>query len=101
MEKNKQTKLIKDLVLSKLVEKTELTKKVCETVYDALSDVILEGLMDKSIVVFGNLGQFKYKASAARECRSIKTGEKIKVPAKGTATFSLSKKAKESLLKIV
>ncbi|WP_342261924.1 HU family DNA-binding protein [Alphaproteobacteria bacterium endosymbiont of Tiliacea citrago] len=88
-------------LIAALAEKTKQTKVLCEQMLDALGDIILKTLMEKDNVPLSTIGQFKYKKSAERTCKMIKTGDLITIPAKGNASFSLSKYAKSSLAKIV
>lgn len=89
-------------LVAKLAEKTGQTKVLCESIINTLGDIILEEvLMKKDHVPFGTIGQFKYKMSAARTCKMIRTGEITNIPAKGNASFSLSKYAKISLGRVI
>lgn len=94
--------MTKQELITKLAEKTGQTKVLCETMISELSAIILEQvLMNKDHVPFGTMGQFKYKKSAARQCKLITTGEIKEIPEKGSANFVLSQSAKSSLAKVL
>lgn len=91
----------KNEFIAKVAEKSGLSKVASEQIVQIVSDLILDSLLKKDHIPFGNFGQFKYKKCAARVCRMIKTGEKTQIPEKGGCSFTMSKYAKIVLGRVV
>ena len=83
--------------ISKIISKTELTKKEAEEVMEAVFESAEETLLETGEVVLGNMGKLKSVERAERTARNPKTGEEIKVPAKTAAKYCPSKYMKEKL----
>jgi nucleoid DNA-binding protein len=81
----------------KLVEKTALTKKEVEQVVKALLGLMAEELARGEAVKLTDFGTFSVKERKGRNGTNPKTGAAIKIPAKKTVTFKLSKKLKAEL----
>lgn len=85
----------------KVAQKSGISKVEADQIIQIVSDLILESLLKKENIPFGNFGQFKYKKCASRLCRMITTGEKIRVPDRGSCFFNMSKYAKIVLGRVV
>ena len=77
--------------ISKIVSKTELSKKEAEEVMEAVFESAEETLIETGEVVLGNMGKLKSVERKERTARNPKTGEPIKVPAKTAAKYCPSK----------
>ncbi|MEA5061318.1 MAG: HU family DNA-binding protein [Erysipelotrichaceae bacterium] len=82
-----------------LVAKTGLTRKEAEEVVAAALKLIADHLVKGEIVKLTDFGTFSVKTRKARNGTNPKTGKKIKIPAKRTVTFKLSKKLKAKINK--
>lgn len=82
-------------LVTKIAEKTELTKKQVEAVLNAFSDTVIETLKDGDKVQMMGFGVFEVKERAARIGRKPSTGEAIEIPAKKTPVFKPGKGFKE------
>lgn len=83
----------------KLVAKTGLTRKEAEEVVATTLKLISEQLIKGEVVKLTDFGTFTVKKRQARNGTNPKTGKAIKIPAKKTVTFKLSKKLKAKLNK--
>ena len=75
-----------------------MPKRQVKEVFEAIFSAIIDGIKKDKKVVFGNLGSFKLKKSAARIGRNPATGASIKIPAKKKVKFSVSKYLKKEVL---
>ncbi|MBQ4453091.1 MAG: HU family DNA-binding protein [Clostridia bacterium] len=77
----------------------EITKKEAEKVVTATLDAIVEGLVKEGKVVLPGFGSFETRIRTERVARNIKTGAKIKVPAKKAPAFKPGKAMKDAVEK--
>ncbi|ALV23170.1 hypothetical protein ASO20_00570 [Mycoplasma sp. (ex Biomphalaria glabrata)] len=84
-------------IIAEVAEATGLTKKDVKEVLDALENSVSKHLTEGSKVVFGGLGYFKTRRSAAREGINPLTQTKISIPSKIVPGFSFSKTIKTKL----
>jgi DNA-binding protein HU-beta len=75
----------------------EITKKEAEKVVTATLDAIVEGLVKEGKVVLPGFGSFETRIRTERVARNIKTGAKIKVPAKKAPAFKPGKAMKDAV----
>lgn len=80
-----------------MVEKTGLSKKLCETMVSAMFDVIVESLVQGEKVQLVGFGSFEVKQRAERVGRNPKTGETIQIPASKAPVFKPSKTLKDAV----
>lgn len=92
--------MTKNELVNKIVEKTDMYKKNCEDVINALSDVVIESLTenhDEKITIPG-LGTFKVKDVPERTGKVMmgdKKGDTWVKPAHSEITFKMSKSVKD------
>ena len=84
----------KDFV-TKVAEKTSLSKKKTEEVLAAVLSTVSEILKDGDKITFVDFGTFAVTKRAAREGRNPRTGKKIKIAAKKVPTFKPGKGLKD------
>lgn len=80
-----------------VAEKAGLTKGQAAKAIEYVFEGIMESLKQGTPCSFVGFGSFKESKRAAREGRNPKTGEKIKIKASTSASFSPSKNLKELL----
>ena len=85
----------KAALVTKIAEKTDLTKKQVETVLNAFTDTVLETLKEGDKVQLLGFGVFEVKERAARIGRKPSTGEAIEIPAKKIPSFKPGKGFKD------
>ncbi len=85
----------KAALVTKIAEKTDLTKKQVETVLNAFTDTVLETLKEGDKVQLMGFGVFEVKERAARIGRKPSTGEAIEIPAKKIPSFKPGKGFKD------
>ena len=80
------------------VDDRKVTKSQVKDVVDSLVAAVGEHVAENhDSVKIADLGTFSYSVRAARDARNPKTGETIKVPAKGVITFKPAKAMKDKL----
>ena len=89
-------KMTKSQVLSKLAEKTGVSKKVASQFVDEL--VKLAYKEAKNSFTIPGLGKLVLVDRKARMGRNPATGEAIQIPAKRVVKFRVAKAAKDSIL---
>jgi len=89
-------KMTKSQVLSKLAEKTSVSKKVAGQFVDEL--VKLAYKEAKNSFTIPGLGKLVLVDRKARIGRNPATGEQIQIPAKRVVKFRVAKAAKDSIL---
>ena len=82
-------------LVTKIAEKTDLTKKQVEAVLNAFADSVVETLKEGDKVQMMGFGVFEVKERAARVGRKPSTGEAIEIPAKKIPTFKQGKGFKD------
>ena len=84
-------------LISKVAEKSEMTKKDTEKVVNEVFDVISEQLAKEDKVQLIGFGTFEVRERAAREGRNPSTGEVIKIEATKVPAFKAGKALKEKV----
>lgn len=82
-------------LITKIADKTDLTKKQVETVLNAFTETVLETLKEGDKVQMMGFGVFEVKERAARVGRKPSTGEAIEIPAKKIPSFKPGKGFKD------
>jgi len=85
----------KAALITRIAEKTDLTKKQAEAMLNAFTDTVLEALKDGEKVQLMGFGTFEVKERAARVGRKPSTGEAIEIPAKKLPSFKPGKGFKD------
>lgn len=86
----------KDLI-EEVSASTGESKKTVEEITNALLDTIVEHLKKGEETTLFGFGGFKVKQRQARVARNPQTGESVKVPARKSVSFRVSKKLKDSV----
>lgn len=86
----------KDLI-SKIADKTSLTKKDVEAVIDGITEVITESLASGEEVNIAGFGKFLTRKRAARTGRNPQTGEEMQIAETTSPAFKPGKKLKEAV----
>ena len=82
-------------LVSRMAEKSELTKKEAEMALNALMESIQEALVSGDKVQLVGFGTFETRERAARKGRNPQTKEEIKIPASKAPVFKAGKALKE------
>ncbi len=85
-----------DLV-SKIAEKTSLTKADSEKALNAFLDSVQETLVNEGKLTLTGFGTFAVENRKARNGRNPRTGEEIKIPASKVVKFRPGKVLKETV----
>jgi len=83
--------------VSKVAEKTELTKADSEKAVNAFLETVTETLKSGDKVVFTGFGSFEVTERAAREGRNPSTGEKLQIKASKAPKFKAGKGLKDAV----
>lgn len=86
-------------LVSTLAEKSNLTKKDCETVLKAFIDTVGETLVNGEKIQLIGFGTFESKERAEREGVNPRTKERITIPSCKTVGFKASTELKAKLNK--
>ena len=89
----------KATLITKIAEKTDLTKKQAEAALNAFTDTVLESLKEGEKVQLVGFGSFEVKKRAARIGRNPKTKESIEIPASVVPVFKAGKALKDTVAK--
>ncbi len=95
-QKSASKPLTKSQIVSKLADNTGLTKKDVKGVLDEM--VALAYKEAKRGFTIPGLGKLVVQKRKARMGRNPQTGEQIRIPAKKTLKFRVSKAAKDAIL---
>jgi DNA-binding protein HU-beta len=85
-----------DLV-SRVAEKTDLSKKDVTKAVDAVFDAIAEALRNGEKVQLVGFGNFEIRERSARKGRNPQTGEEIDIPASRVPAFKPGKALREGI----
>jgi nucleoid DNA-binding protein len=91
------TNVNKDMLVSTIVGKTDLSKKDVESVLETLVDAITEELRKGNKVALTGFGTFRVSNRAAREGINPQTKAKIMIPAMTVPKFTAGKSLKEAV----
>ena len=82
-------------LVTKMAEKSNLTKKEAALALDAFIDSVEEALENKEKVQLVGFGTFETRERAAREGRNPRTKEAITIPASTVPVFKAGKEFKD------
>ena len=82
-------------LVSRMAEKSELTKKEAEMALNALMESIQEALVSGDKVQLVGFGTFETRERAARKGRNPRTKETISIPASTVPVFKAGKGLKD------
>ena len=82
-------------LVTKMAEKSNLTKKEASLALDAFIDSVEEALENKEKVQLVGFGTFETRERAAREGRNPRTKETITIPASTVPVFKAGKEFKD------
>lgn len=88
-----------DLV-SRVADKSDLSKKDVAKVVDAVFDTIAEALQNGEKVQLVGFGNFEIRERSARKGRNPQTGEEIDIPASRVPAFKPGKALKEGIQQV-
>lgn len=86
-------------LVTKMAEKSNLTKKEAALALDAFIDSVEEALENKEKVQLVGFGTFEAKRREARKGRNPQTKEEITIPASTVPAFKAGKELKERVNK--
>jgi DNA-binding protein HU-beta len=89
--------LTKTQLIRQVAEKVGVTNKQAAVFLQTLTDTAVKEAKRTGVFVLPGLGRLKKVQRKARMGRNPQTGEPIKIPAKTTAKFYLSKAVKDSI----
>ncbi|MFK5892417.1 MAG: HU family DNA-binding protein [Pseudomonadota bacterium] len=84
-------KITKNILVSKIVEKTDLTQAVINQVLNAYTDTLHSELAHGNQLMLHNIGKFEVKHRNERTGRNPQTGDPIIIPSKNIIGFKASK----------
>ena len=89
----------KQELVTKIAEKTQLTKKDAEAALKAFVETVQEALVSGDKVQLVGFGTFETRERAAREGRNPRTKETIQIPSSVVPVFKAGKDFKEKVNK--
>ena len=87
----------KQELITKIAEKSNLSKKDAAAALTALTDVITEALKAEGKLAIPSLGTFELRERAARTGKNPRTGEKVEIAAKKVPAFKPAKALKDAV----
>jgi DNA-binding protein HU-beta len=87
----------KQELISKIAEKSNLSKKNAAAALTALIDTITKALKAEGKLAIPNLGTFQVKEHAARTGHNPRTGETVEIAAKKVPAFKPAKALKDAI----
>ena len=90
-------KMNKQELISKIAEKSNLSKKNAAAALTALIDTITKALKAEGELAIPNLGTFEVKQHAARTGHNPRTGETVEIAAKKVPAFKPAKALKDAI----
>lgn len=90
-------KLMKDDIISSVVDKTGLTKKDAGAAVEAFTSTVQDALENGDSIGLIGFGTFEVRTRAARDGRNPQTGAKIKIPKKKVPAFKAGKKLRDAV----
>ena len=84
-------------LISKVTEKSGLSKKDAEKAVNAFIETVTESLKSGNDVQLIGFGSFQVKHRAARDGRNPKTGETLKIAATNVPSFKAGQRLKEAV----
>ena len=92
-----EMRMNKQELITKIAEKSDLSKMEADKALDALMATITETLTAGDKVAIPNLGAFEIKERAARTGHNPRTGEKVEIAAKKVPAFKAAKALKDAV----
>ena len=89
--------MTKPELITKIAEKSNLSKKNAAAALTALIDTITETLKAEGKVTIPSLGTFELRERAARTGHNPRTGETVEIAAKKVPAFKPAKALKEAI----
>ena len=89
--------MTKPELITKIAEKTNLSKKQAAAALDALTGTITETLKAEGKLTIPSLGTFEVKQHAARTGHNPRTGETVEIAAKKVPAFKAAKALKDAV----
>ena len=89
--------MTKPELITKIAEKTNLSKKDAAAALTALTDVITDALKAEGKLAIPSLGIFEIKERAARTGHNPRTGETVEIAARKAPTFKAAKALKDAV----
>ncbi len=90
-------KLMKDDIISSVVDKTGLSKKDAGAAVEAFTSTVQDALKNGDSIGLIGFGTFEVRTRAARDGRNPQTGEKIKIAKKNVPAFKAGKKLRDAV----
>lgn len=84
-------------LITRISEKTELSKKDAETAINAFIDIVADALVSGEKITITGFGSFEVVERAARIGRNPRTGKSIPIPKSKSPKFKPSKNLKETV----
>ena len=84
-------------LITKIAEKSNLSKKDAAAALTALTDVITEALKAEGKLAIPSLGTCELRERAARTGKNPRTGEKVEISAKRVPAFKPAKALKDAI----
>ena len=97
MATNKNEKLTKSELISKISELVEMSKNDVNLTINALVSIIISEMQIGHEITIPGLGTFSKKHKAERIATNPLTGQKIKIPSKNVPKFKPAKNLKEAV----
>ena len=91
--------MTKTELINEVANKTELTKKDCEMVVNAVLESITDAMSVGDKVQLTGFGTFEVRDRAAREGKNPATGAPISIPATKVPAFKAGKALKDAVAK--
>ena len=89
-------KLMKNDVISSVVDKTDLSKKDATAAVEAFTEIVSEALGNGDSVGLIGFGTFETKVRPARTGRNPQTGAPLDIPEKTVPVFKAGKKLRDA-----
>lgn len=80
-----------------IAEKCDITKRLAESMIDALVETIENAVVRGNKVTIAGFGTFEVSERKARKGRNPQTGEVITIPAHRTPSFRVGKRFKQAV----
>lgn len=90
--------MTKAVMIETIADTTGLTKTQVDAVYSAILDIVAKQTKKVGAFTLAGLGKFSKAQRKARIGHNPQTGAEIKIPAKTTVKFSVSKICKDAVL---
>lgn len=90
--------MTKSQVVSYLAEKLDIPKKTVNTFFEELANLAVKEAKSKGAFVVPGFGKLRKAHRKARMGRNPQTGEAIKIAAKTTCRFRVSKTMKDAIV---